>query len=131
MRKNIYVKFLPVLFCAVLLSGCKTVEQERAELVLSATPHDLCYHASNPQGGPKKVAASQIINSRQLQCDWTTYAQLHSIRRQQELAAAAQLGALGNQLMIAGQPRPVIYSPPAIRTTNCRYIGQTLNCMSF
>ena len=116
----------------LILSGCMSVQEERAQLQASATPNDLCYHAAAINGGTKKQAAYQLVQEKGLQCDWAAYAQLHLQQQQQLAATSAALGAMGTQLMIAGQPQPqpVIYNPPP-RTTNCRYIGTTLNCTSF
>lgn len=60
--------------------------------------------------------------------------ELRSIQAQQhaqQQAATAALATTGAALLEAGRPRQVAPQPPMPTTTNCRYVGNALQCNTF
>lgn len=97
---------LPISFA---VSACKTVENERADMLAYGTQGDICFHASNPKpllvDENKTRAAKQIVRERGIQCDWATYAAIHS---QNERSRNAQLmtGLAMSGMLMAPTPQP-------------------------
>ena len=63
-----------MLLSPLLLSGCMmaTVQEERVDLVQSATPYEICKSAGDPRmfAENRKKAAMQLVRERNYDCNW-------------------------------------------------------------
>jgi hypothetical protein len=125
--------FFKTVLC-LLLAGCGlSPDYWRNNLEKSSTV-ELCAASIDPRGGAgwqvRKRAANEMIQSRQIKCDYNLALQLLQVQAAQDLADdVTSTAMINNGLSIASRAQPTL-APPAMNT-NCRRVGSTINCQSY
>ncbi len=105
-----------------LLTGCSAAERE-------------AWGHPDPEADDAKCKSFGLKPGTEQYMQCRLYAEQQRAETQRRnLAASAQLGALGSGLMAQGAPRPVSSSPMPSwyrPTTNCRMIGQMATCQTY